>query len=205
MRSHNIKRFAYLTLFITIELIITMVPFLGFIPLGAINATTMHIPVILAGFLLGRKEGTIVGFVFGLISMLKNTFSPNATSFVFSPFIEVAGVHGGLASLLIVFLPRMMIGYCSGLVYKVLNQLKCNDSIAMAASALIGSLVNTILVMTGIYVFFGNDYANAMGISYNALISFVTTTVAVNGVAEAGIAAAVCVAVGKAAKKIIRF
>lgn len=205
MRNHKIKRFTYLTLFITIELVITMVPFLGFIPLGAINATTMHIPVILAGILVGKKEGAIVGFVFGFISLLKNTFSPTATSFVFSPFIEIAGVHGGLPALLIVFVPRILIGYCSGAIFNGLTKLKCNESISIGISAIIGSLVNTFLVMAGIYLFFGNAYANAMNISFSALISFIIGVIATNGIAEAIIAAAFCVAIGKAAKKIIRF
>ena len=54
-------------------------------------------------------------------------------------------------------------------------------------------------------MFFGNAYARAMGISYSALISLIVSTVVVNGVAEAVIAAVFCIAVGKAAKRIIRF
>ena len=69
-------------------LIIAMssVPFLGYIPLGVINATIIHIPVIIGAILLGPKYGAFLGLVFGMTSMVKNTFSPNLTSFVFSPF-----------------------------------------------------------------------------------------------------------------------
>ena len=37
---------------------------IGFIPLPVIKATTMHIPVILAGIFLGPNYGAAVGFVF---------------------------------------------------------------------------------------------------------------------------------------------
>ena len=205
MRNQRIKRFTYLTLFITLELVMTVFPFLGFVPLGAINATTLHIPVILAGLLVGKKEGAAVGFVFGFMSLLKNTFTPNATSFVFSPFVEVAGVSGGLQNLLICFVPRILIGYISGLVYELLMKLKCNDRFSLAFSAALGSLVNTVLVMAGIYVFYGQAYAEVMNISYTALIGFVIGVITTNGAAEAAIAAIFCAAVGKDAKKIIRF
>ena len=62
---NKMKRITYLTLLITIEIVLASVPFLGYIPLGFVNATTLHLPVIVAGMILGKKEGAIVGFVFG--------------------------------------------------------------------------------------------------------------------------------------------
>ena len=44
---------------------------LGYIPLGVITPTTVHIPVIIAGIILGWKKGAFAGFVFGLTSFLK--------------------------------------------------------------------------------------------------------------------------------------
>lgn len=204
MTNTKIKRFTYLALFIAIELVMNAIPFLGFIPLGAINATTLHIPVILTAIILGKKEGTIMGFLFGFLSMMKNTINPTATSFVFSPFISIGGVNGGLASLLIAFIPRMMIGYGSGLIYELLSKFKINDSINTAISGACGSLLNTILVMSGIYVFFGQTYAEVMNLSYQALIAFIMSVITTNGIAEAIVAAILCTAVGKVAKKIVR-
>ena len=126
---NKMKRITYLTLLITIEIVLASVPFLGYIPLGFVNATTLHLPVIVAGMILGKKEGAIVGFVFGLSSLLKNTFSPNLTSFLFSPFFSVGNVQGNFASVLIALLPRMMIGVLAGCVYPLFeNRLKQKEN-----------------------------------------------------------------------------
>ena len=75
--------------FIAIMMIMTVVPVLGFIPLGFMNATIIHIPVIVGSILLGPKKGAVLGFFFGLTSMWKNTaLMPNLTSLclpLFSP------------------------------------------------------------------------------------------------------------------------
>lgn len=202
MTQKKTKRFTLLALFIAIEIVIAVIPFLGYIPLGVINATTLHIPVIIAGILLGKKEGAILGFVFGFTSMMKSTLEPTATAFIFSPFITIGGISGGWQSLLIAFIPRILIGYLSGVIYEVLSK-KINDSMSMGIAALSGSIINTVLVMSGIYVFFGHAYAEAINVSYDVIITFIMGVVATNGIAEAIVAAIIAVAVCKAGKKII--
>lgn len=197
------KRFTLLAMFITIEVLVAVVPFLGYIPLGIINATTLHIPVIIAGILLGKKEGAIVGFVFGLTSLLKATFEPNATSFLFSPFITIGGVSGSWQSLIIAFIPRILIGYGSGLLYELINKKMKHDSIPIAISSLFGSLINTILVLTFIYIFFGNAYANAINVPYDTIIAFILSVIATNGIAEAIVAVILSLSICKATKKIM--
>ena len=54
------KSLTYLALFMAIEAVLVMVPFLGFIPIGPLRATTLHIPVIIAAIVLGTKEGCLV-------------------------------------------------------------------------------------------------------------------------------------------------
>ena len=203
MKKRNTKRFTLLALFIAIEIAISLIPFLGYIPLGFINATTLHIPVIIGGILLGKKEGAILGFVFGLTSLIKNTMEPSLTSFVFSPFISVGGIGGNWQSLLITFIPRILIGFVAGLLYEKLRN-KTNDSIAIGTSAIIASLTNTILVLGGIYVFFGVDYANAINIAQNTLFSFIMGIVATSGVAEAIVASVITIAIVKVGAKTLR-
>lgn len=205
MKQKNMKRFTMLALFIAIEIVMALIPFLGYIPMGAINATTLHIPVIIAGILLGKKEGAILGFVFGLTSMMKNTFEPTATSFVFSPFISIGGISGGWQSLLIALIPRILIGYSSGLIYEYLRvkKQKLKDSTVMIIAALSGSIINTILVMSGIYLFFGHAYAAAINVSYDVIITFIIGIIATNGIVEAIVAAIISLAICKAGKKII--
>lgn len=82
------KFLVLLTMFCSIQVVLMLTP-LGYIPLGPVRATTMHIPVILAGILLGVKGGAITGLVFGLSSVIINTITPTITSFVFTPFYSL--------------------------------------------------------------------------------------------------------------------
>ena len=76
---------------------------MGYIPLGLINITTMHIPVIIAAILEGPIVGGLVGFIFGLSSIANAMLRPGPISFVFyNPIISV--------------LPRILIGIFAGIV-----------------------------------------------------------------------------------------
>ena len=46
-----------------IIVIMAFVPFLGYIPLGFMNATTVHIPVIIGAIILGPKYGAFMGLM----------------------------------------------------------------------------------------------------------------------------------------------
>ena len=201
--TNKIHDFTYLTLFIAIEIVISVVPFLGFIPLGFINATTLHIPVILAGILLSRKDGAIVGFVFGMASFLKSTFEPNLTSFLFSPFYSLGGISGNQASLLIAFVPRILVGYMSGLIFEKLKKRRENTKV-LVTSFIASFVFNTSLVMGMAFIFFKESYAMAMGISGDLVFKAIMTVIFTNGIVEAVISMIIVLAVYKAAKKIMK-
>ena len=55
MNKQKTKNLSFMSLFIAIEILMVMVPFLGFIPIGPLRATTLHIPVIIAGIVLGKN------------------------------------------------------------------------------------------------------------------------------------------------------
>jgi uncharacterized membrane protein len=65
------------------------------------------------------------------------------------------------------------------------------DIVTYGASAVTASMTNTICVLGGVYLFFGHDYARAMEISYDAMMSVIGLSVVTNGVPEAT-AAALC-------------
>ena len=150
--------------FIAIMMIMTVVPVLGFIPLGFMNATIIHIPVIVGSILLGPKKGAVLGFFFGLTSMWKNTaLMPNLTSFVFTPFLTMPnGESGGIRSVIICMVPRILIGVVAYYVYRGVSKIwKKRKKLALAAAGVAGSITNTILVMNLIYFLFGSTYAEA--------------------------------------------
>ena len=53
MKSKKTQYMTSMALFLAIEIILVVTP-LGYIPIGPLNATTMHIPVIIAGIILGK-------------------------------------------------------------------------------------------------------------------------------------------------------
>ena len=87
MKSKKTQYMTSMALFLAIEIILVVTP-LGYIPIGPLNATTMHIPVIIAGIVLGKKAGAELGFVFGLTSLIKATIQPGITSFCFSALLS---------------------------------------------------------------------------------------------------------------------
>lgn len=194
----NTRTFALTAMFLAILILLAVTP-LGFIPIGPINATTMHIPVIIASIVLGPRLGAFLGGTFGLISMIRSTVVQTPLSFVFSPFIPVIGTeHGSLKALLIAFIPRILIGVVPYFVYKGILKLSKNNfhSISLFLAGLAGSFVNTVLVMNMIYFLFQQDYAHVIGKSIHAVYSAILTVIFTSGIPEgivAGIAtAAVC-------------
>lgn len=190
-----------MALFTAIIFIMALVPGLGYIPLGVIRATIIHVPVMIGALVLGPKKGAILGGIFGLTSLINNTFAPTITSFVFSPFYTLGEIHGGLQSLIICFLPRILIGIVSYYVYqlvrKMLKQHKHSMTISLVLAGIAGSLTNTLLVMNLIYFLFGESYAAAKEITYEALYGTIMMVIGTNGIPEAIVAAILVTAIGR--------
>ncbi len=197
--NRNRKQIQKLTLaafFVAIELLMSVTP-IGFIPVGAINITTMHLPVILSSIILGPLYGALMGFIFGLTSMLKATFSPGITSFCFSPFITVGGTSGNFWSLFIAFVPRITLGVLPFYIYLALRRAGRSRVTASAISAGLNTLIHTLFVMGSIWLFFGQQYASAAGIGVGAVILTVLTS---NGILEIILASIVIPALVRALK-----
>ncbi|WP_294581577.1 ECF transporter S component [uncultured Thomasclavelia sp.] len=180
MKNRKIKNLVLYAMFIAIEMLLVFIPFLGYIPIGPLRATTLHIPVIIAGVTLGKKGGALIGLVFGLSSLFYNTINPTITSFVFSPFIS-----GNLLSALIAIVPRVLIGYIAGIIFEQFQKGQLNDNIGIILAGIAGSLVNTILVLAGIYFIFGQSYATAINQDFNLLLTYLIGIISTNGIIEA--------------------
>lgn len=192
------KTMTQLALLTAIMIVMALIPFLGYIPITpAIRATTIHIPVIIGAILLGPKAGAFLGGVFGLTSLITNTISPSVTSFVFTPFYQVGETGGNFWSLVICFVPRILIGIVAGVVFKQLEKIDKTKIFACILSGVLGSMTNTLLVMGGIYVFFGESYAAAKNIAYDTLLKVIGGVIAVNGVLEAIVAALIATLVAR--------
>lgn len=188
-------------------IVMSSVPFLGYIPLGVINATIIHIPVIIGAILLGPKYGAFLGLVFGMTSIIKNTFSPNLTSFVFSPFYQIGEYGGNFYSVIISLVPRILIGVVAWAVYQGLRKLLSGhhkDTIALAAAGVAGSLTNTLLVMHMIYFFFGESYLIAGGKVYETVYGAILAIIIGAGVPEAIVSGLLTVAICKVMLRFVK-
>ena len=188
-KKTNVRLLTQMALLTALMLVMAFTP-LGYIPLPFMNATTMHIPVIICAMALGKKYGAALGFVMGFCSFYNATFSPTITSFCFTPFFSMGGVEGNWTSLLIAFIPRIALGYGAGAIYERLKSK--NGRTAAALSGLSGALINTVGVLGGIWIFFKEPYEAVLG---NTIVALLMTTVGVNSIAEAvvGVIAAMAV------------
>nr|WP_297283235.1 ECF transporter S component [uncultured Agathobaculum sp.] len=197
-KKTDVRLLAQMALLVALELVLAFTP-LGYIPLGFMNATTMHIPVILGACLLGPKMGGVLGAVFGVTSVIRATVTPNLTSFVFTPFYSFSPeFSGNWTSLIVAIVPRVVIGVIAGLVFQFIMCVSHDkQAVALPVAGFIGSMVNTIGVMGLIYLLFGEQYAAAGGQSFDLLLKVIMGVVCINGVPEALIAAVLTLAVGK--------
>lgn len=170
---------------------------LGSIPIGPIVATTAMIPVIISSLTFGERVGMIVGFMFGLFSFIYWTFVIPAfpTAFLFTPFAESAGYKGNFGSVIICFLPRVLIGVTPIMTSRFFDKSVLGDILG----SVIGSLTNTVLVITFIYLFFGNENPVIAG---KGLLTVLAATVVANGIPEAIVCAIVCPVVARVLRKI---
>ena len=73
-------------------------------------------------------------------------------------------------SLLICFVPRILVGVFAAWVFLGLSKTKLPQVATLAISGVAGSLTNTLLVLSGIYAFYREPYAAAYGMTVSQLL-----------------------------------
>jgi uncharacterized membrane protein len=187
--ENRTQKMVYSAILLAIMLILFWTPF-GFIQIGPFAVTTMHIPVIVASILLGWRYGGCFGLFFSLLSMYRATTTITPTSFVFSPFVPVPGSeHGDFKAAIIAILPRILIGVFPALIIALFKKNGAvKNTFGFGIAGLVGSLTNTVLVLSLMGIFFGDK----LGIS--SVIAFIAGVVISNGIIEALVATLVAVA-----------
>ena len=190
-RKVNVRRMAVISVLSAISIVLSMIPFVGYIKLGPVDATIMHVPVIIGAVVEGPLVGAAVGLIFGLTSLFKAFTEPSITSFCFmNPIISV--------------LPIILIGVVSYYVYKLIYKISKRVYLSGFVAGVLGSLTNTIGVMGLIYVIYADKYMQAIGQAGNAG-KYILLICATNGIPEAIVAgilvAAVAVVMIRKSKK----
>ena len=140
--------------------------------------------------------------MFGCTSLINNTINPSLLSFAFSPFYSVGDIGGNFFSVIICFVPRILVGVVPYFVYIGIRKLCKNrsggDWLALPLAGIAGALTNTLLVMNLIYVCFSEQFAAAKQIALSAVYNAIVGIIFANGVPEAIVAMILVTAIGKA-------
>lgn len=202
-KKHDTRWMVSVALMAAIVIVLANTP-LGMIQLPVIKATTVHVPVIIGAILLGPKAGAILGFVFGMCSLISNTMAPTLLSFAFSPFMSTTGIPGALKAIWVSVGCRTLIGVAAAWLWILLSKLKVNQTIALPFVGFVGSMVNTVTVMGSIYFLFAQQYAEAKEVAVTAVWGLIMGTITAAGVPEAIVAAVLVLALGKVLLKVFK-
>lgn len=169
---------------------------IGYLQVGIVKMTFIMIPVAVGAITLGEKSGAFLGLVFGI------------TSFVQCFGLDIFGTTlmgiNPIFTFIMCIIPRVLMGYLCGLIYKVLAKVK--KGIAVVIASLSAPVINTVFFMGMLMLFFGkSDYIMSMREGTANLWAFLVAFVGLNGIMEIVttlvIAPPVAVAVEKATKK----
>lgn len=165
-KKKQLVRLVLCALFSALIVVMTFTPYLGYITVGIIEITTLHIVVIFGAAVLGPKYGAILGGVWGLTCIMR------AFNFGIIPF------QNPMVSLV----PRVIVGLVAGLVFWGLSKTKCKKPISLGISALVGTLTNTVLVLSFLKIFGGFEVL--FGEAAKTLDVIIGTLISTNGLIE---------------------
>ena len=181
-RRLNVRKMAVIGVLSAISIMMSMLPFIGYIPIGPTKATIMHIPVIIGAIIEGPVVGATIGLIFGLTSLWNAMTQPTITSIFFlNPLVSI--------------LPRVLIGVVAYYVYQGIYKISKKVYAAGFMAGLIGSLANTAGVLGMIYVLYADKYMERIGQAGADAGKWLFTLAATNGVPEALVAALIVSAV----------
>lgn len=157
---------------------------LGSLPIApGIVATLAHIPAIVAALSLGHAAAAVLGAVMGVSSLIVWTFMPPnpVFAFVFSP----AYTHGGISSVIISVIPRILFPVITYFIFSALKK-KLPLTLSAGISAALGTLAHSAMVLSLIFMFFyGKE-----GIGKNFIV-FTIAWGGVNALMEIAVAAVI--------------
>lgn len=186
----KIREFTLTTVFLAIILLFALTP-IGFIHLGVIKATIIHVPIIIASIILGPRIGAFLGLAFGISSVVTNTMAPTLLSFAFSPAVPVLGTsHGSIWALFIAIVPRVIVGVVPYYLNKTLQKVLSKEKWSLFLTGLLTTVLHTFLIMGSIALIFHDAYAKAVNADgINGIIAAILMVFFTNGIAEATLAA----------------
>jgi len=170
MRDKRVIEITTIGIFTALIFVMALVPWLGYIQIGVVSMTILHIPVLIGGVFGGKRVSIALGLAFGLSSMMIAFLRPVVPAdFIFqNPLVSV--------------LPRILFGYFLYLSYVFFNKNITNKYLATSMSFVISTIVHTGLVLIPFYIFFFDSR------TFVGMFDFIFLILATNGILEAVLA-----------------
>ena len=147
--SSKVRETALTAVLAAVILLMAFTP-LGYLHLGPVSITLLVIPVVIGGMTLGPVRGGFLGAVFGATSL--------AQCFMGEAFGAALLSLNPLATVIACFVPRILIGVVAGILFHALQKLTKSSPVSFIATAVAGTLTNTILFVGMVVLFFQNTY-----------------------------------------------
>ena len=183
MKPNQNRRLALTALLVAFVFLLGLTP-LGLIPLGFVNVTILSVPVIIGTFTLGLGTGLLLGFFFGLVSLM------SLLGLSMTPPSVLAGTLLGASpvlAILMCFVPRLLVPTFAHLSYQAISSGKRTKKLALPVAAAVGSLTNTVFYLGMMYLFY-----RFSALDTSRIVSLILGTAVIAGLSEATVAALVC-------------
>ncbi|KIM18370.1 membrane protein [Apilactobacillus kunkeei] len=180
-----------LSVFIAIIIVQTSIPGLGNIPIGPLSVTIIPITVVLAAIVLGTKDGAIVGGVWGLITFVRAFWWPTSPLAIYvftNPLVSI--------------LPRILVGLVAGLIFTRLYKPNKPYRMYMSITGFVSSIVNTVVLLGLVYIFYRGDAFNIYHINVDQLLPYLLFVALTNGLVEAFLSSVLVPVIGSPLLKI---
>ncbi|HNZ50850.1 MAG TPA: ECF transporter S component [Bacilli bacterium] len=136
-RHEEIRKMVLAAILIAIIVLMTFIPEIGYITIGLVPITIIHIPVIVGGILLGRKYGLILGFVFGLGSMTKSFMEYTVNAPFTNPLLSVV--------------PRSFVGLIASDIYALFTKVIHREKLAVPLALGTVTFIHSLIVLPLLY------------------------------------------------------
>ena len=173
---------------------------LGYIKTPGLEFTIMTVPVIVGAIILGPGAGAVLGTIFGLTSFWQALSGKSAFGAMLMNMNPVGAFVTTVPT-------RILMGLLCGLIYLFLKNRLRHKTIQYTLASLAGALLNTVLFMSMLLLFFYQSqllqgFASQLGTS--GPVTFVFAFVGLQGALEALICAVLGTAITQALARSTR-
>lgn len=187
----------------TTAILIAIVLIMAFSPLGyfrtaGLEVSLITVPVVIGAMLSGPFTGAVLGGVFGITSFIQ--------CFGFSPFGTVLLGINPVYTFIVCVPTRILMGYFTGIIFKAFKGREKIKNAGYFICGFLGALLNTVLFMGTLILFFWNtEYIQNINSGFGGLsvIGFVLAFVGINGLLEMPLACIAGGGISRAAAKAL--